>query len=125
MENGKQGAVEEILLPKQKESNLSREAFVEEVKRVGFLAAPMVAVTLSQFLLQMVTMMMVGHLGELALSSSAVAISISGVTGFSVLVSNDILFRSTFYSVKILYVPFLLLVQGSGKLAIYSLEDKA
>ncbi|KAG6573927.1 Protein DETOXIFICATION 12, partial [Cucurbita argyrosperma subsp. sororia] len=85
MENGKQGAVEEILLPKQKESNLSREAFVEEVKRVGFLAAPMVAVTLSQFLLQMVTMMMVGHLGELALSSSAVAISISGVTGFSVL----------------------------------------
>ena len=118
MENGKQGAVEEILLPKQKESNLSREAFLEEVKRVGFLAAPMVAVTLSQFLLQMVTMMMVGHLGELALSSSAVAISISGVTGFSVLVSNDILFRSTFYSVKILYVPFHLLVQGSGKLAI-------
>jgi len=47
----------------------------------------MVAVTLSQYLLQVVSMMMVGHLGQLALSSTAMAISLASVTGFSVLVS--------------------------------------
>ncbi|MBA0766070.1 hypothetical protein Gotri_015149, partial [Gossypium trilobum] len=45
----------------------------------------MVAVTLSQYLLQVISTMMVGHLGELALSSSAIAISLAGVTGFSFL----------------------------------------
>ncbi|KDP34994.1 hypothetical protein JCGZ_09282 [Jatropha curcas] len=45
----------------------------------------MVAVVLSQYLLQVFSMMMVGHLGELALSSTAIAISLSGVTGFSLL----------------------------------------
>ena len=59
----------------------------EEVKRLGCLAAPMVAVILSQYLLQVISLMMVGHLGELALSSTAIAISLSGVTGFSFLVS--------------------------------------
>ena len=47
----------------------------------------MVAVILSQYLLQIVSMMMVGHLGELALSSTAIAISLAGVTGFSLFVS--------------------------------------
>ena len=32
-------------------------------------------------------MMMVGHLGELALSSTAIATSLSAATGFSLLVS--------------------------------------
>ncbi|MBA0828796.1 hypothetical protein Goarm_013431, partial [Gossypium armourianum] len=45
----------------------------------------MVAVTLSQYLLQVISTMMVGHLGELALSSSAITISLAGVTGFSFL----------------------------------------
>ncbi|KAF5940354.1 hypothetical protein HYC85_021521 [Camellia sinensis] len=57
----------------------------EEVKRVGWIAAPMVVVTLSQNLLQVVCTMMVGHLGELALSSSAIAVSLAGVSGFSLL----------------------------------------
>ncbi|KAK9118636.1 hypothetical protein Scep_016729 [Stephania cephalantha] len=57
----------------------------EEVKKVGYLAGPMVVVTLSQYLLQMISMMMVGHIGELALSSTAIATSICGVTGFSLL----------------------------------------
>ncbi|TYI36971.1 hypothetical protein E1A91_A03G165700v1 [Gossypium mustelinum] len=64
---------------------LSWAAFVEEIKRAGYLAGPMVAVTLSQYLLQVISTMMVGHLGELALSSSAIAISLAGVTGFSFL----------------------------------------
>ncbi|KAM6561933.1 hypothetical protein CsatB_021931 [Cannabis sativa] len=61
------------------------KVFFEEVKRLGFLGGPLVIVVLSQFLLQVISIMMVGHLGELALSSSAIAISLSGVTGFSVL----------------------------------------
>lgn len=61
---------------------------VEEVKKLSYLAGPMVAVTLSQFFLQSISLMMVGHLGELPLSSTAMAISLCGVTGFSLLVSS-------------------------------------
>lgn len=61
--------------------------YVEEAKRVGCLAGPMVAVSLSQYLQQVISLMMVGHLGELALSSAAIATSLAGVTGFSLLVS--------------------------------------
>ncbi|KAL1553627.1 Protein DETOXIFICATION 14 [Salvia divinorum] len=57
----------------------------EEMKRLCYLAGPMVAVTLSFFLLNVISLMMVGHLGELALSSTAIAISFAGVTGFSFL----------------------------------------
>ncbi|GMY18481.1 protein DETOXIFICATION 12-like [Fagus crenata] len=65
--------------------SLTWATFTVELKRLGFLAGPMVTVTLSQYLLQAISMMMVGHLGELALSSTAIAISLSGVTGFSLL----------------------------------------
>lgn len=58
----------------------------EEGRRMGYVAAPLVAVTLSQYLVQVISSMMVGHLGELALSSSAIATSLTGVTGFSLLV---------------------------------------
>ncbi|KAL2546116.1 MATE efflux family protein [Forsythia ovata] len=57
----------------------------EEMKKLGYLAGPMVAVTLSQYLLQVISVMMVGHLDELSLSSTAIAISLCGVTGFSFL----------------------------------------
>ncbi|KAL3824116.1 hypothetical protein ACJIZ3_020145 [Penstemon smallii] len=57
----------------------------EELKRLGYLAGPMVAVTLSNYLLQIICLSMVGHLGELSLSSTAIALSLAGVTGFSLL----------------------------------------
>ncbi|KAL5761138.1 hypothetical protein ACOSQ2_019976 [Xanthoceras sorbifolium] len=63
----------------------TRDVLFAEVKRLGVLAGPMVAVTLSQYLLQVISLMMVGHLSELALSSTAITISLSGVTGFSLL----------------------------------------
>lgn len=93
---------ESLLLPKYREDEQQRNksssdssastlmtwgSFFEEVKRLGCIAGPMVAVILSQYLLQVISMMMVGHLGELALSSTAIAISLSGVTGFSLFVS--------------------------------------
>ena len=87
-------SMNEILLPLKKRSEedekralVSWDVFVEEAKKLGYIAGPMVAITLSLGLLNIVSMMMVGHLGELALSSSAIAISLCGVTGFSVLVS--------------------------------------
>ncbi|XP_075522319.1 LOW QUALITY PROTEIN: protein DETOXIFICATION 14-like [Primulina tabacum] len=58
---------------------------IEEMKKLGYLAGPMVAVTLSQYLLQVVSIMMAGHLGELSLSSTAMAFSLAGVTGFSLM----------------------------------------
>ncbi|XP_055960922.1 beta-glucosidase 13-like [Mercurialis annua] len=68
------------------------DEFIEEAKRLGYIAAPMMAVNLSLFLINVVSMMMVGHLGELALSSSAIAVSLSSVTGFSVLASPSWLY---------------------------------
>jgi MATE family multidrug resistance protein len=86
--------MEETLLAKGKEDkkletpiSLTWGVFTVELKRLSVLAGPMVAVILSQYMLQVISIMMVGHLGELALSSTAIAISLSGVTGFSFLVS--------------------------------------
>lgn len=98
---------EGLLLPRGKDEldqrkgsvntgTLTWRSFFEEVKRLGCIAGPMVAVVLSQYLLQIVSMMMVGHLGELALSSTAIAISLAGVTGFSLFVSLSYIF--TFFS---------------------------
>ncbi|KAL2522202.1 MATE efflux family protein [Forsythia ovata] len=59
--------------------------FVQELKKVSHIAAPMVTVTILQYMLQVVSVMMVGHLGQLALSSVAIATSLTNVTGFSLL----------------------------------------
>ncbi|KAL4339187.1 hypothetical protein GQ457_08G014750 [Hibiscus cannabinus] len=59
--------------------------FVKELKKVSYMAAPMVAVSVSQYLLQVISLMMVGHVGELALSGVAIATSFTNVTGFSLL----------------------------------------
>lgn len=71
-------------------SETTWSAFFEEVKAVGFIAAPLAAISLSQFSLQIVSLMIVGHLDELALSSTAIAISLAAVTGFSVVVSRSL-----------------------------------
>ncbi|XVF31725.1 hypothetical protein REPUB_Repub17cG0017000 [Reevesia pubescens] len=59
--------------------------FVKELKKVSYMAAPMVVVSVSQYLLQVISLMMVGHIGELALSGIAIATSFTNVTGFSLL----------------------------------------
>ncbi|XP_039787086.1 protein DETOXIFICATION 16-like [Panicum virgatum] len=60
---------------------------VREVKKQMYLAGPLVAGFLLQNLIQMVSVMFVGHLGELALASASIATSFASVTGFSLLVS--------------------------------------
>ncbi|KAL0424032.1 UNVERIFIED_CONTAM: protein DETOXIFICATION 1 [Sesamum radiatum] len=59
--------------------------FVQELKNVSYIAAPMVTVSVLQYLLQVVSVIMVGHLGRLTLSSVAIATSLTTVTGFSLL----------------------------------------
>ncbi|CAA2978820.1 DETOXIFICATION 14-like [Olea europaea subsp. europaea] len=60
-------------------------AFGRELNRVSNIAFPMIVVTLSQYMLRVVALMMLGHLGELELSSASIATSFTNVTGFSVI----------------------------------------
>ncbi|KAJ8567443.1 hypothetical protein K7X08_019651 [Anisodus acutangulus] len=61
------------------------ETYCQELKKLSYIAAPMVAVSVLQYLLQVVSMMMVGHLDQISLSSVAIATSITNVSGFSLL----------------------------------------
>ena len=87
--------MEESLLPREinreekteSEKEIRWSAFFQEVKGICCIAGPMVPVIFSQFLVHVVSTMMVGHLGELSLASSALAISLARVTGFSFLVN--------------------------------------
>ncbi|KAF8721674.1 hypothetical protein HU200_022846 [Digitaria exilis] len=56
-----------------------------EVKKQLCLAGPLVAGFLLQYAVQMVSIMFVGHLGELALAGAAVATSFAAATGFGLL----------------------------------------
>ncbi|KAK6146824.1 hypothetical protein DH2020_020693 [Rehmannia glutinosa] len=61
------------------------EKFIDEGKRQLGLALPLIAVNMLQYSLQMISIMFVGHLGKLPLSSASMATSFASVTGFSVL----------------------------------------
>uniref|UniRef100_A0A1J3CA17 Protein DETOXIFICATION n=1 Tax=Noccaea caerulescens TaxID=107243 RepID=A0A1J3CA17_NOCCA len=61
-------------------------SFTEELKRIICFAAPMAAVVIAQFMLQIISMVMVGHLGNLALASASLASSFCNVTGFSFII---------------------------------------
>lgn len=56
-----------------------------ELQKQCWLAFPMVYVNLIQYSIQIISLMFVGHLGELSLSSAAIATSFAGVTGNSLL----------------------------------------
>ncbi|KAF8369929.1 hypothetical protein HHK36_032041 [Tetracentron sinense] len=77
--------MEEGLLLKERREVLTWGVFRDEMKKVVYIAGPMVAVILSQNSLQVISVMMVGHLGQLSLSSTAIASSLTAVTGFSLL----------------------------------------
>nr|CAB3468958.1 unnamed protein product [Digitaria exilis] len=75
------GASSPLLAPRAQ----ARPAVGAEVRRQVGLAAPLVACSLLQYSLQVVSVMFAGHLGELSLSGASVAASFANVTGFSVL----------------------------------------
>ncbi|XP_057735474.1 protein DETOXIFICATION 16-like isoform X1 [Arachis stenosperma] len=62
-----------------------REDIVEEAKKQLWLAGPLIAVSLLQFSLQMISIMFVGHLGNLFLSGASLGFSFASCTGYSVL----------------------------------------
>ncbi|XP_074316585.1 protein DETOXIFICATION 16-like [Silene latifolia] len=62
-----------------------RQGFIEEVKKQVWLAGPLISVNLLIFCLQLISIMFVGHLGELPLSGASMATSFATVTGFSLL----------------------------------------
>ncbi|KNA09417.1 hypothetical protein SOVF_153750, partial [Spinacia oleracea] len=67
------------------EGSLSKAEIFDEAKRQLYLAGPLIAVTILQFLVQVISVMFVGHLGKLPLSSASLATSFASVTGFYVL----------------------------------------
>jgi MATE family multidrug resistance protein len=80
-----------LLLPVERVENVTWSdlrdgSFTVELKRLIFFAAPMAAVVIAQFMLQIVSMMMVGHLGNLSLASASLASSFCNVTGFSFII---------------------------------------
>lgn len=78
--------------------------FMQEVKRVSLIAGPMVVVSVLQYLVPVVSTMMVGHLGHLTLSSVAIATSLTNVTGFSLLVSFKYIHMFHFLFILSFYV---------------------
>ncbi|OMP04683.1 Multi antimicrobial extrusion protein [Corchorus olitorius] len=77
--------LEEVPGREEDDQRRRRCRFVEELKKVSYMAGPMVAVSVSQYLLQVISLMMVGHIGQLSLSGVAIATSFTNVTGFSLL----------------------------------------
>ncbi|KAJ4972633.1 hypothetical protein NE237_005807 [Protea cynaroides] len=74
------------------EISISEEAcwtkkVVVEAKQLLWLAGPLIGVSILQYCLQIISIMFVGHLGELPLSGASMAVSFASVTGFSLLVS--------------------------------------
>lgn len=64
---------------------LSKEEILKEVKKQIELAGPLMAVNFLLFSLQVVSVMFVGHLGELPLAGASIATSFASVTGYSLL----------------------------------------
>jgi Na+-driven multidrug efflux pump len=92
-----------LLLPREKEEAPPWRQWAREAGRLGYLALPMVGVTLSQYGVQVSSNMVVGHLpGVLPLSSAAIATSLATVSGFSLLVSLSL---SLFFFASVRLLP--------------------
>lgn len=62
-----------------------RSEVLVEIKKQLWLSGPLISVSLLLYSLQMISLMFVGHLGELPLSGASMATSFATVTGFSLL----------------------------------------
>nr|XP_016509567.1 PREDICTED: protein DETOXIFICATION 16-like [Nicotiana tabacum] len=67
------------------ESKNRRNEILVEVKKLLVLAGPLMSVNFLLYCLQVISIMFVGHLGELALSGASMATSFASVTGLSLL----------------------------------------
>ncbi|CAN4084283.1 unnamed protein product [Withania somnifera] len=62
-----------------------KDEILEEVNRLLVLAGPLMSVNFLLYCLQVISIMFVGHLGELSLSGASMATSFASVTGLSLL----------------------------------------
>lgn len=87
--DGEDGAVRSLASSEgEKEKGVGwRSEVLVEIKKQAWLAGPLISVSLLFYSLQMISLMFVGHLGELPLSGASMATSFATVTGFSLLVS--------------------------------------
>ncbi|KAK1610426.1 hypothetical protein QYE76_034099 [Lolium multiflorum] len=82
----KQTSLAETFLPRSPEWKEEESLAVsDEVKRQLCLAGPLIAGSLLQNLIPMISVMLVGHLGELPLAGASLANSFAAVTGFSLM----------------------------------------
>jgi MATE family multidrug resistance protein len=86
--DGKPGvaAVHEALLASPAAAKDDGGLAAAEVKRLVRLGGPIVLSCILQNLVNMVSVMVVGHLGELPLAGASLAASLANVTGYSLLV---------------------------------------
>ncbi|WCJ42399.1 MATE efflux family protein [Euphorbia peplus] len=64
---------------------VKKEEIKEEAKKQVKLAGGLVCVNVLMYMIQVISVMFVGHLGQLSLSSATIATSFASVTGFSLL----------------------------------------
>ncbi|XP_024990522.1 protein DETOXIFICATION 16-like [Cynara cardunculus var. scolymus] len=69
----------------EEEEGCLRAQVCDEMKKQIGLAGPLIAVSLLQYCLEIISIMFVGHLGQLPLSSASMATSFASFTGFSIL----------------------------------------
>lgn len=72
----------------QQGCDTAKSRYTAEAKKQIWLAGPLICVSILQYCLQVISIMFVGHLGELALSGASMASSFASVTGFNVLVCS-------------------------------------
>lgn len=83
--------VDNIQRNKDKQQAIERAELYEEVRKQLWLAGPLISVSMLNYSQQIISVMFVGHLGQLPLSGASMATSFASVTGFSLLVSCDLL----------------------------------
>ncbi|CAN1228923.1 Protein DETOXIFICATION 16 [Linum grandiflorum] len=69
----------------EEEERFTRKEILEEVKKQLWLAGPLVSVNVLTYMLQVVSVMFVGHLGELQLAGASLATSFASVTSITLL----------------------------------------
>ncbi|CDY71754.1 BnaAnng38720D [Brassica napus] len=82
--------MEEPFLPRDEElvpgkTTWQKGHLTVELKKLSLLAAPMAIVTIAEYLLPVISVIVAGHNGELQLSGVALATSFTNVSGFSIL----------------------------------------
>ncbi|CAN1794790.1 Protein DETOXIFICATION 16 [Linum perenne] len=69
-------------------SKFTKSEIVDEVKKQLWLAGPLVSVNFLTYMLQVISVMFVGHLGELPLAGASMATSFASVTSITLLESH-------------------------------------